>query len=150
MTTTRASTSTATSGPCGRSCSYAPSSTSSRRAWSSSAAVTASRGRRSARSWASAARPRCAATRTPRGARWPARSDVEADVQDVAVLDHVGLPLEALLPAPRRLGVRAGVEQVVPAHDLAADESARDVRVDRLGGLERRLPATQRPGARLL
>ena len=38
--------------------------------------------------------------------------DVEADVQDVAVLDLVGLPLEPLRAALRRLGVRAGVEQI--------------------------------------
>ena len=31
--------------------------------------------------------------------------DVEADVEDVAVADDVGLPLQPLRPAPRRLGV---------------------------------------------
>ena len=35
-------------------------------------------------------------------------------------------------------------------HDLAADEPARDVGVDRLGRIERRLAVAQRPGARLL
>ena len=45
----------------------------------------------------------------PRG---PAPLDVEADVQDVAVLDRVGLALEPLRAALRRLGVRAGREQV--------------------------------------
>ena len=72
--------------------------------------------------------------RYPIGLRYLAerlRSDVEADVQDVAVLHLVGLPLEPLRPALRRLGVRAGVEQVAPGDRLAADEAARDVRVDR-------------------
>ena len=76
--------------------------------------------------------------------------DVEADVQDVAVLDHVGLAFEPLRAAPRRLGVRAGVEQVAPRDRLGADEAARDVGVDRRGGVERRLAAPQRPGPRLL
>ena len=56
--------------------------------------------------------------RYPIGLRYLAERlalDVEADVQDVAVLDDVGLPLEPLRPAPRRLGVRAGVEEVAPA-----------------------------------
>ena len=64
--------------------------------------------------------------------------------------DDVGLALEPLGAALRRLRVRAGVEQVVPADHLAADEAARDVGVDRAARLERGLAVAQRPGARLL
>src|SRR5581483_2630779 len=77
-------------------------------------------------------------------------SYVEADVQDVAVLDDVRLAFEPLLAGPRDLGVRSCGDEVVPAHDLAADEAARDVGVDRRGRVERRLPATERPRAGLL
>ena len=58
-------------------------------------------------------------------------SHVEAHVQHVAVLDDVRLALEPLQAAPRRLRVRAGLDEVVPADHLGADEAARDVRVDR-------------------
>src|SRR5918996_3864841 len=77
-------------------------------------------------------------------------SDVEANVQHVAVLNLVGLSFEALEAGPGGLRVRTGSDEVVPADHLGADESARDVRVDRRRCLERVLPATQRPGARLL
>ena len=45
----------------------------------------------------------------------PSALDVEADVQDVAVLDDVRLALEALLARARRLRVRARLDEVVPA-----------------------------------
>ena len=77
-------------------------------------------------------------------------SDVEADVEDVPVLDDVGLALEALEPSPRRLGLRAALDQVVPADHLAADEAAGDVGVDRLRRLERGLAVPERPGSGLL
>src|SRR5947209_8557398 len=78
-----------------------------------------------------------------------ARLDVEADVQDVAVLDGVGLPLQALEAATGRLCPRAAIDQVAPADHLAADEPARDVRVNPGRRLERRLATAQRPGPRL-
>src|SRR5438105_15062287 len=78
------------------------------------------------------------------------RSDVEADVQHVAVGDRIRLPLEALLTALRRLRVRARLDEVAPSDHLRADEAARDVGVDRLRGVERSLAAPQRPCARLL
>src|SRR5262249_12722707 len=62
----------------------------------------------------------------------------------------VRLALEALQAAPRRLGMRARLDQVVPVDHLAADEAARDVRVDRLGRVERRLALPERPRSRLL
>ena len=78
------------------------------------------------------------------------RLDVEADVQHVAVGDDVGLALEPLCAAPRSLGVRAGIEQVLRRDHLAADEAARDVGVDRRRRLERGLAPPERPRARLL
>src|SRR5215210_7162150 len=67
--------------------------------------------------------------------------DVEADGEHVAVLHLVGLALESLQAAACRLRVPAAVDEVVPPHHLAADESTRDVRVDRTRRLERRLAA---------
>src|SRR6266545_3614634 len=79
-----------------------------------------------------------------------AASDVEADVEDVSVLDDVGLALEPLLARARRIGVRAGRDEVVPADHLAADEPARDVGMDRRGRVQRRAAATERPRPRFL
>ena len=58
------------------------------------------------------------------------RLDVEADVEDVPVLDDVGLALEPLETASRGLRMRAALDEVVPADHLAADEAACDVGVD--------------------
>src|SRR5256714_678592 len=76
--------------------------------------------------------------------------DVEPDVQDVAVLDLVGLAFEPLEAAFRGLRVRAGLDQVVPADDLRADETARDVGVNRGRGVEGALSPAQRPRTRVL
>src|SRR5262245_19304826 len=84
---------------------------------------------------------------------WPKvenQLDVEADGQNVAVVHLVRLALEPLQTAPGRLRVAAALDQVVPAHHLAADEAARDVGMDRARGLQRRLAAAQRPASRLL
>src|SRR5215217_706691 len=78
------------------------------------------------------------------------RSDVEADVEDVAVLDDVVLRLEPLQPLPRGLGVRPGADEVVPADHLAADEAARNIRMNRARRLDRGRAAPQRPRPRLL
>src|SRR5699024_3738182 len=64
--------------------------------------------------------------------------------------DDVGLSLEALGPALRRLRMRARVEEIFGRDHLAADEPARDVRVDRRRRVERGLAVTERPRARLL
>src|SRR5437588_7038487 len=93
---------------------------------------------------------RCQVGRTAHGRPWAVRLDVETDIQHVAVADDVRLALQALLPAPGGLGVRAGVDQVLPVDHLTADEAAGDVRVDRPGSLNRRLPVAERPRARLL
>src|SRR6185312_17362797 len=70
--------------------------------------------------------------------------DVEANVQDVAVLDDVRLAFEPLEAASRGLRVRAGLDEVYPADHLGADEATGDVRVDRLRRLEGRPSALQR------
>src|SRR5580765_5614892 len=87
-----------------------------------------------------------------RGTAPPPRpvSDVEADVQDVAVLDDIGLAFESLLAVARGVGVRAGGDEVVPADHLATDEAPRNVGVDRARRVERRAAAAERPRARLL
>ena len=90
--------------------------------------------------------------RTARVADWRAAlaRGAEANVEDVAVLDDVGLPLEPLEALPGGLGVRAGGDEVVPADHLGADEAVGDVRVDRLGGLDRGAAPAQRPGTGFL
>src|SRR5947208_10706595 len=78
------------------------------------------------------------------------QSDVESDVQDVAVLHLVGLPLEALEVAPRGFGVRSRRDEVVPADHLATNEPTRDVRVDGRRRVQRRSTPAKRPRPRLL
>src|SRR5881396_1871 len=71
--------------------------------------------------------------------------DVEADVEDVSVGDDVVLPLQPLLAAAGGLGATPRLDQVAPRNHLAADESARDVGVDRRRRIERGPPACKRP-----
>src|SRR4029450_4255605 len=78
------------------------------------------------------------------------RLDVKPDVEDVAVLHDVALPLESLKTAPGGLRVRPALDEVVPADHLAANEPTRDVGVNRLRRLERRAPAPERPCAGLV
>src|SRR5256885_13063178 len=73
--------------------------------------------------------------------------DVEADVEDVSVLDDVLLPLETLQAALCRLRARAALDQVVPPDHFPADEPPGDVGVDRLPRVQRGLTAPQRPRA---
>src|SRR5205823_3816083 len=75
------------------------------------------------------------------------RLDVEADIQDITVLDDVVLPLEPLLPALLRLGPGTCVHEGAPGDHLAADEATRDVGMDLRGRLERGPAGAQRPGA---
>src|SRR5207244_1233376 len=73
----------------------------------------------------------------PRPPRRPG-SDVEADVQDVAVTDDVRLALQALDAPACGLGMGARVYEIAPVDHFAADEAARDVGVDRRRRVERR------------
>src|SRR5206468_2618264 len=90
---------------------------------------------------------------------WPARdhrprpapgSDVEADLEDVAVDDLVVLSLDPELPG--LLGRVPGAEgqQLVPADHLGPDEPALQVRVDDAGALRRPRAGAERPRPRLL
>src|SRR6266536_3513127 len=87
--------------------------------------------------------------RLRRGLRLRLLLDVEADVEDVSVGDDVVLPLQPLLAAAGGLGATPRLDEVAPRNHLAADESARDVGVDRRR-LERGSPTYKRPGPRLL
>src|SRR5881392_3196063 len=76
--------------------------------------------------------------------------EVEADVEDVSVGDDVVLSLQPLLAAAGGLGATPRLDEVAPRNHFAADESARDVGVDRRRRIERRSPLRERPGPRLL
>src|SRR2546421_1966392 len=77
-------------------------------------------------------------------------SHVEADVEDVTVLDDIRLSLEPLSAGPRSRRVASRLDEIVPAHNLAADEAARNVGVDRLRRVEGGLATPERPGPCLL
>src|SRR3954468_6266479 len=77
-------------------------------------------------------------------------SDVEPDLEDVAVLDLVVLAFDAELADFLGLVPRTEVEQLVPADDLGADEAALQVGVDHAGALGRLRTGAERPRPRLL
>src|SRR5437762_6727403 len=87
-------------------------------------------------------------------ARIPARhaiarglSAIEADGEAVAVLNHIVPSLQSLpAPLPRTL-LASRLEQLVPWHDLGANESLGEVAVDLSGRVDRALSFRQRPGA---
>ena len=74
-------------------------------------------------------------------------SDVEEDVEDVAVGDFVVFAVGLEEGAFLGFGFGAAVEQVVPADDLGADESAFEVAVDAAGGALGVGPGGDGPGA---
>src|SRR3954468_21725702 len=76
--------------------------------------------------------------------------DVEAELDDVAVLHHVVLALDAQLADVARLGPRAELEQLVPVHDLGLDEATLEVAVDDAGALRCLVAGAERPRPRLL
>src|SRR5262249_50892073 len=78
------------------------------------------------------------------------RSDVEADLQHVAVDDHIVLALDAQLASFLRLGPRPDLEQVAPEDDFGTDETALQVGVDHARALRRGSTGTERPRTRLL
>src|SRR5690606_18093914 len=63
------------------------------------------------------------------------RLHVEADLEDVAVLDLVVLALDAQSAEVARLGPAADLEQLVPVDDLGPDEAPLHVGVDAPGAL---------------
>src|SRR6188472_1406874 len=77
-------------------------------------------------------------------------SDVEAELDDVAVVHDVILALETCLATVPGLQDGAGVDQIDERDDLGLDEALLEVGVDHARGL-RRLPAlADRPRARFL
>src|SRR3990170_2869307 len=78
---------------------------------------------------------------------WAPPLDVELDMYDVAVLHRVVLALGSQLSLRPRLVQPAERQEFLPRDDLGPDKAARQVGVDRIGGLERRRPPAQGPGA---
>ena len=78
------------------------------------------------------------------------KSDVEADLEHVAVGDFVVLAFDAELAGVACFGPRADLEQLVPVDDLGADEPALQVGVDDARGLGCLGTGAERPRARLL
>src|SRR6476619_4560861 len=73
--------------------------------------------------------------------------NVEEEVDDVAVLDHVRLAFAAERAVLLRLGHRSGGDQVVIPDDFSPNEAALDICVDRAGRLDGSFAAMDRPGA---
>src|SRR2546430_17451598 len=76
--------------------------------------------------------------------------NVEPKIDHVPVLHHILLPLRAQLPGLAALRFAAVVHEVLPPHDLGADEAALDVGVDLCRRLWRGQAAADRPGAALV
>src|ERR1700680_1232574 len=76
-------------------------------------------------------------------------SDIESNVNDIAVAHHVIATLEPLLAALPQAGVRPGSEQFLGVGHLGADESAGEIGVDAGGRVQRGLALAQIPGAHL-
>src|ERR1017187_744229 len=78
------------------------------------------------------------------------RLDIEAEVDDVAVLDDVVPPLQPLATLLADGEIRPGRDQLLGPDHLSADEATGKVGVDDAGGLQGGAAALQRPGAHLL
>src|SRR6185369_2669203 len=82
-----------------------------------------------------------ASTLAPLVRAWPRRvqtlSRGVAEIDGVAVLDHVVLAFEPELTAIAARGERSALDQRVPGHHFRADETALDVGVNRAGGFLR-------------
>src|SRR5215207_2934816 len=77
-------------------------------------------------------------------------SDVEAELDDVAVGHDVVLALHAYFAGGLGRCHRAGGHEIVEGHDLGLDEAAFEVRVNHAGRLRRGCTLGDRPGAGLL
>src|SRR5574337_287752 len=78
------------------------------------------------------------------------RSDVEQEIQHVAVFDDVILPFGAHLAGFLRALFAAAGDEVVEGDGLRADEAALEVAVDHARRLRRGVADVDRPGAHLL
>src|SRR5439155_7054560 len=88
--------------------------------------------------------------RTSQGTIRSLESDVEADLEHVAVGDFVVLAFHAQPPDFSRLRPRANLEQLIPADDFGADEAALQVRVNHARAFRCLGAGAERPRARLL
>src|SRR5690606_18302691 len=68
-------------------------------------------------------------------------SDVEPEMDHVAVPDDVVLPLDGELPRLPTLGLAPQGDEILPPDDLRLDEAPLEIRVDHPGGLGRRSAA---------
>src|SRR5690606_4706994 len=75
---------------------------------------------------------------------------VEPEVDHVAVLDDVLLPLDAQLALLAQRRLRAGLHPILPGGDLGPDEAPLEVGVDHAGGARRLPSGADGPGAGLL
>src|SRR5262249_5310943 len=80
----------------------------------------------------------------------PSESDVEAELDHVAVLHDVVLALHAGLPSSTRSGHGPEVDEIGVPDDLGLDEATLEVGVDDAGGLGRRGALLDGPGTGLL
>src|SRR4051812_26966550 len=69
------------------------------------------------------------------------------DVHYVAILHHVFLAFQAQSAADARGGLRAGIQQLIPANGLGADEVVLEIGMDGARGLRRFGPHRHRPCA---
>src|SRR5215213_5977344 len=77
-------------------------------------------------------------------------SDIESEVDHVAVLNRVLFAFEPELPRLAAAGFALELDQVLEADDLRANEAALDIRVDLARGPVRGSAALDRPGAALV
>src|SRR5690625_4995742 len=75
---------------------------------------------------------------------------IEQEIDDVSALHDVGLALASELARLADLGHRPGLDHVVVADDLGADEAAGDISVDRAGSLDGIGAAADGPRAALI
>src|SRR5215831_19567583 len=93
----------------------------------------------------------CQSTGRPEGDSRPGNgSDVELEVDDVAVADDVVLAFEGQLGVGAAGGLGAELDEVLPPDDLGLDEAALEVGVDDARGLRGLGAALDGPGAALV
>src|SRR5690606_15543707 len=83
--------------------------------------------------------------KNPSARNRPPRSDVEAEMQDVALLHAVLLALQAQAAGVARAGFAPVLDEVVVADGLGADEALLEVGMDDRGGLRRGGAGLDRP-----
>src|ERR1700680_829605 len=102
-----------------------------------------------AHAWSSAMSRRMFSAPGAGSSRISRTSDVEPEVHHVAVVHHVVAPLEPLLAQLAYQHDRAGGQQVLDVHDLGADESPGEVRMDGSCSIKSGTPLAECPRANL-